>query len=125
MKSLNRNYTDDELSIMIKDFDPLDTKILKFWDFLVLISKYWKDPIDQKLYDLFKEMDCDNDGLITADDFQKYMKCIPVEISYEDVEEVIREFDSDGDGCINFAEYCKMYKSIDLHSSLLEWYLFS
>ena len=55
----------------------------------------------------FKTLDENEDGLIDAEDFVKFMKKQFIKLSEEDGELIVKEFDADLDGTMSFDEFCQ------------------
>jgi Ca2+-binding EF-hand superfamily protein len=63
------------------------------------------------LLKVFKKFDQDGNGLISADEILSTMKSIGIEISDNDVKELIKEMDSNNDGKISYEEFLKAWQN--------------
>ena len=60
---------------------------------------------EDEIHALFRVLDQDGSGTISADELMLVMTYDGEEITVKEVEELIREADSDGDGEINIEEF--------------------
>ena len=59
-------------------------------------------------------MDKNNDGKITLDEFSEVLMSLPMDISQDDIINIVREIDESGDGEISAAEFADL---LDRHKA--------
>tara|TARA_B100000035_G_C20822037_1_gene474688 strand:- start:227 stop:661 length:435 start_codon:yes stop_codon:yes gene_type:complete len=107
MKSLNLNYTQQNIKDMIDDIDVNGDGFIDFDEFITMICKK-SSTSDNELKEAFKVFDKDGNGSISASELKHVMNNLGEKLTDEEVDEMIREADVDGDGEINFEEFIKM-----------------
>lgn len=110
MRSLGQNPTEAELLDMINEVDFDGNGRIDFQEFISMMARQMKNPMDEELElrESFKVFDKNGDGYISASELRHVMTTLGEKLSDEEVEEMIREADIDGDGKVNYQEFVKM-----------------
>jgi Ca2+-binding EF-hand superfamily protein len=64
-----------------------------------------------QLLQVFKKFDKDGNGLLTADEIMNTMKSLGIEISSQDVKELVKEMDENNDGKISYEEFLNAWNN--------------
>ncbi|PKU85195.1 neo-calmodulin-like [Dendrobium catenatum] len=104
MRSLGINPTVMELQDMISKVDADNSGTIDFEEFLNLMKSIMKD-INSELMEVFRIIDKDQNGFISADELHQVMANLEEKLTDDGVNELIREADRDGDGQINYKEF--------------------
>lgn len=77
---------------------------IDFQEFLVMMARQIKSPLDEELElrESFKVFDKNGDGYINASELRHVMTSLGEKLTEEEVIEMIREADIDGDGKVNY-----------------------
>ena len=103
MKNLKLHLTEGELQDLINEVDTGDSGIVDFPDFLVAMAKREKKKgSEEEIRDTFRAFDKDGNGFITAPELRHVMLNLGVDLSDEEIEEMIKEADIDGDGEVDY-----------------------
>jgi calmodulin len=105
MRSIGQNPTEAELKDMINEVDVDGNGTIDFDEFLTLMALKMKDTdTEEELIEAFKVFDRNGNGLISAADLRNVM----MNLTDEEINEMIREADLDGDRHINYEEFVRM-----------------
>jgi calmodulin len=122
LRALGQNPTDAELSQIAIDFltsqhlpyplTPADYEkdpFVSFTDFLNLLAKHIKDPMESEveIIEAFKVFDRVGSGFIAVSELRHLLTNLGEKMSHEEVDELLKEADPDDDGQINYKEFVK------------------
>jgi calmodulin len=109
MRNLGQNPTEKELLEMIAEVDQDQSGTIEFNEFISMIVKRMKDKsLEEEVKEAFKIFDKDRNNSITTFEFREVIKGLPIEVSDDEINEMVLEADQDGDGDINCVEFVKM-----------------
>ncbi|KAJ2964126.1 hypothetical protein NQZ79_g954 [Umbelopsis isabellina] len=113
MRSLGKSYSDQEIQDMISTADKHGKGRVDFQDFLALletisVQQRAKGSHESAFEEVFQAMDSDKDGNITIDDILRYMQSKGVNMTSEEVKEMVHAADVSGDGRVNYEEFVKI-----------------
>lgn len=66
-----------------------------------------RDQVQELTY-AFHKFDVNKTGKVTASELGKVLRCLGLDTTEEELEQMVREFDMDGDGCINLDEFIRL-----------------
>ena len=76
----------------------------------LLLSQMESSNDESEMIEMFKILDRDSNGIITAKEIKYVMNGLGEHLSNTDAEAMIAEADMGGDGMINFGEFALMMK---------------
>ena len=105
-----------QVTLMIKTIDlDGDNTIDKYEWFNLMVPILEKEETESLAEEVFKKvfniLDYDNGGDITVSEFRDVLTKIGLNISYEEVREIINEHDDSGDGLMDLEEFVHMMKN--------------
>ncbi|XP_046582461.1 calmodulin-like isoform X1 [Haliotis rubra] len=106
MRSLGQNPTEAELQDMINEVDADGKNQVTFPSFLNVMAKRPKVvDTEQDILDIFKTMDRDQNGFISAAELRYTLTSMGDMLSDEEADELIRQADIDGSGMIDYEDF--------------------
>ena len=109
MRTLNVDFTEQELNEMIQEADANKNGSLEFEEFVHLMNKRNKETDkEEEVINAFRVFDKDGDGVISTADLVHYLTTLGDILTDEEVEEMIKEADIDGNGNINYEEFVRL-----------------
>jgi calmodulin len=109
LKSMNKNFSEDELKKIVSKFDFNGDGQIDFDEFFALMTRHEKKEVDE-LKQAFNVFDKDSDGTITSKELEIVMKALGEPIDRETIDLMIESVDTDKNGSIDFDEFKKMMK---------------
>lgn len=109
MESLGYSMSQENIWKLITDLDPSNTGELDFDKFLELINKRMSQvsPIERAKM-AFKVMDHDRSNDIVFSDLKQVALNLDIEMTDQEIHEMINEADTDNDGAISMAEFIRI-----------------
>lgn len=59
---------------------------------------------------IFRQIDVDDSGLISADEFVRAIKLVSIHITNQDIKKLMDRIDSDASGAISYLEFAKQFR---------------
>ena len=89
---------------------PSENGTVEFDEFLILMSKHLKEPVDEEkeLREAFEMFDRDGNNYIDASEIRYVMKNIGQKMSDEQIDELFTWADVDGDGRLDYQGECSL-----------------
>jgi len=116
----DRGLTDGELQDLINEVDTDNCGIVDFPDFLAAMARMEKKKgSEEEIRETFRAFK-DGNGFITAPELRHVMLNLGVELSDDEVDEMIREADINGDGEV---DYEGKFGSFSFHSYYVCFYV--
>jgi len=109
LKSMNQNFTDDQLKKIVKKFDKDGDGQIDFNEFMDMMTKHERKEVDE-LKEAFAVFDKNGDGSISAVELSHVMKALGEDIDLDTIKLMIQSVDDDENGSINFEEFRRMMK---------------
>jgi Ca2+-binding EF-hand superfamily protein len=112
-----------QVEAIVKEYDLDGSGEVDFEEFVVMMIKllgrrvrcdcinyyeYLTDEMIDKYEEAFRQADIGGSGSLTRDELSKMIKKMGIQLSKEQLDDIIREVDRDGSGFIEFDEYCAM-----------------
>ncbi|XP_006891943.1 PREDICTED: calmodulin-like protein 5 [Elephantulus edwardii] len=112
MKSLGKEVSEEELKMIMKMVDTDGDGSISFQEFLAALSKARKgSSSEEEMQAAFRVFDVNGDGHITVAELKQAMGNLGVELSDEELDQMIREADTDKDGQVNYQEFARILTS--------------
>lgn len=110
MMILGNNPTPEEVEKIMGDLDTNHNGKIEYEEFVILMSKHLKDPVDveQEMRDAFAVFDRDGNHFIDAGEIRYVMKNIGEKLTDAQVDEIFRRADLNGDGKLDYEEFVKL-----------------
>ncbi|CAG5122912.1 unnamed protein product, partial [Candidula unifasciata] len=109
MRAVGQNPSAAELQKMIAKADVNGDGKVDFQEFSIMMARQKKySSKEEELRDVFKFVDIDGSGSISADELQQMMVNLGERVTKEEVMDMMREIDMDGDGQIDVDEFVKI-----------------
>lgn len=106
MRSLGQNPSEEQLLEMITEVDADGSGTIDFQEFLLMMSKqFLEKDTEEDLRETFEALDKDGNGFLSAFELRQILQTLGINLSDEEVFEMVAEADIDGDGKVNFEEY--------------------
>ncbi|KAE8724169.1 putative calcium-binding protein CML17 [Hibiscus syriacus] len=109
LRSLGLEPSSDQVEALIQKADTNNNGLVEFSEFVSLVAPEMlseKSPYgEQQLRQLFKMLDRDGNGYITAAELAHSMAKLGHALTAEELTGMIKEADTDGDGMISFEEF--------------------
>ena len=111
-RALGHDFSEIELSEMMRDTDLNKDNQITFHEFLGLYKKQVVFKIhEEKLIEAFKICDCNGDKYISLDELKRIMMEVGENLSDNHLIDLLKEFDLDKDNKINFKEFIQLMKN--------------
>ena len=111
-KELGHDFSEEELSDMMKTIDFNEDGYITFQEFLSLYKKnVLIDVQEQKTREAFRICDCDGNEFVTFDELKIVMKHVGEHLTDHQVVDLLKEFDFDDDDKINIEEFIQLMKN--------------
>ncbi|XP_050676635.1 uncharacterized protein LOC126973414 isoform X2 [Leptidea sinapis] len=112
IKALGYEPTGEELSKMIAGVDKGQTGKLSFENFeAAIMRKIMSLDSDGDIMKSFRLFDMDDCGFISAENLKKVTEILGINLSDEEIEEMIDDADKDYDGYISVQEFMRLIKN--------------
>lgn len=109
MRSLGQNPTETELHDLIKQYDRDESGTIDFVEFYdLMLRKMNETEMEQEILEIFESLDRDGNGVLSGQEIQSVMDLVGVNLTDDQVAELIKQADLDEDGCLNFSEFFRM-----------------
>lgn len=109
MRSLGQNPTENELHDLIKQYDRDESGTIDFSEFFeLMLKKFHESQMESEVFEIFEALDRDGNGLLSGFEIQAVMKLVNVDLTDDQVYELIKQADLDSDGNLNFSEFFRM-----------------
>lgn len=106
MERLGQKPNGAELQAMMTSVDTDGNGLIDFNEFCTLMMNYGsKENIKEELMAAFKAIDTDASGALSKDEIKSICVKFQVNITDEEVDELIRDIDLDGNGQIDYEEF--------------------
>ncbi|XP_047736101.1 caltractin [Hyalella azteca] len=106
----------EEIKKMIAEVDRDSTGLIKFDDFLHLMTiKMAEKDVKEEIQKAFKLFDCDSTGKISLENLKQVAETLGENLSHEELQEMIEEADCDGDNQVSEEEFLKIMKKTSLY----------
>ncbi|KAL1416987.1 hypothetical protein MTO96_027205 [Rhipicephalus appendiculatus] len=106
MRAMGDNLTQTKLEEIIAKADTNGNGTVDFPEFVAMISEPTCTTLPEEVIrEAFQVFDQGGKGVITAPDLRYVMTALGVQVTDEEVQEMIREADVDGDGQISYEEF--------------------
>lgn len=107
LKSINKNYTEEQLKNIIRKFDVNGDGQIDFDEFLTIMKRHEVKDGDE-LKQAFDVFDKDGDGSISANELEMVMRALGEPIDRQTLDLMIESVDSDRNGSIDIQEFKRM-----------------
>merc|ERR1711871_1841554 len=106
MQALGIDLDDSEKKQLMDEFDEDNSGSISFDEFFLYMRRR-QAPVDPKklVEDIFKFIDADGSGEVTADEFKNVIDGLGTGMSEADIMGLVREIDTSGDGTISIQEF--------------------
>ncbi|XP_041968227.1 caltractin-like isoform X2 [Aricia agestis] len=112
VKALGYEPTKEELLSMINSVDKGKTGALSYENFeTAIMRKIMSLDSDDDIMKSFHLFDTDNTGMISFENLKKVTEILGVDLTDEEIEEMIEDADKDFDGLISEQEFKKIIKN--------------
>ncbi|XP_010549835.1 PREDICTED: probable calcium-binding protein CML18 [Tarenaya hassleriana] len=113
LRSLGLKPSQDQLDALTQKADRNNNGLIEFSEFVALVEPdLVRCPYtDEQLRAIFKLLDRDGNGYITAAELAHSMAKLGHALTAEELTGMIKEADRDGDGCIDFDEFVQAITS--------------
>lgn len=109
-------FSKDEAELLFEAADVNGDGRLDFGEFFKVMTGQSLDPrYSRELLEAFRELDLDNDGMVTKKELQKARKAALNATQARVLDALLREADVDGDERISLEEFCSMISPSMLH----------
>lgn len=99
------------------DYDKTGTiEFQEFFDWMAAKEASARDKAEELVDHIFKIIDRDNSGTITAVELKTTLSSLGEVMSHDDVQHIVREADENGDGVIDVHEFAEMMRRSFEHS---------
>ena len=106
MCALGIELDDDEKSQLMSEFDEDNSGSISFDEFFMYMRRRQTPGDPKKLVeDIFKFIDADGSGEVTAQEFKDVINGLKTGMSEEEIMGLVREIDTSGDGTISIDEF--------------------
>jgi len=107
IRTLGYFPTESELAQIIEEADAEGMGWVDIADFLKIMAKKCKEPIDteEDIRQAFRVFDKESNGFIPAAEIRQVLTTIGDVLEEEEIDELIRQADVDGDGQVNYEEF--------------------
>ncbi|XP_071796283.1 neo-calmodulin-like [Asterias amurensis] len=110
MRSLGQNPTDAELHTMINQADLDGNGIVNFPEFVAMMLKRLEgNDKNEGIREAFRAFDVEDKGFICANELRHVLSSLHVQLSPQEVNEIVQEADITGTGKITFEEFAFMF----------------
>jgi len=109
MQALGINLEPEEGTQLMKEFDEDNSGSISFEEFWQYMRRR-QAPADPKklVEDIFRFIDADGSGEVTADEFKDVIKGLGTGMSDEEILGLVKEIDTTGDGSISLGEFTEV-----------------
>ena len=116
-------YKKEALDFYMKVYDFDRNGIIEFPEFLEVLAyfRYKKNPNVAQIKQIFRALDLDNKGLISADDLRRFHSIFSEGTLLDEatLEELIYKLDTNKDGYIDYSEFFMNYKMFENHATTI------
>lgn len=106
MRSLGHNPSQDDIMDMIKEVDKNGNGKIEFNEFLLLMDKKMKAFESEELIrEAFEVIDTTGEGYITLTKLRHVVQDLGLNLTDEEMDEMILEADPSGDGRVSYQEF--------------------
>lgn len=105
LKIIGCKANEIELNQILKEFDKDGSGHLEFPEFLQIVTiNINESNTEEELFEAFKIIDRDQDGLIACSDLIMLMTSVGDKLSMAEAEAIMKEFDPKGEGVIRYVD---------------------
>lgn len=109
LRSLGHDTDHEDARRAIAFVDKNCNGSMEFCEFLQLIEMVQNtEDSEEKLVEVFRVIDQDGDGYISMGDLKEVIGGLQLNMTTQDLEEMLAEVDRDGDGLVDFDEFIKV-----------------
>ncbi|XP_075853662.1 uncharacterized protein LOC142864347 [Microcebus murinus] len=109
MRALGKNPSEEELKAVIKELDADHDGAISLPEFLAAMGKAVQGSGgEQDLQATFRSFDQDGDGYISRDELRQAMVKLGVQLTDEELDDLLGEADTDHDGKVDFEEFSRV-----------------
>jgi calcium-dependent protein kinase len=117
MKKLGYKDSDKEILKIMKTVHVDDDQpVIKYSEFIAATLDRKKFLTKERLWDVFKHFDTDNNGYITKENIAEALTRAGRELPQKDLDDMIKEADQGGEGKISFEDFLKVLQVEELAS---------
>ena len=106
---MGQNPTKAELAKMISDLDNDGSGSIDFVEFAKMMGEKQSQTSETELKEAFKFFDTGKTGVITEDELRHTLMSLGMDLSPEQIEEMIEAADADGSGEITYEDFVELW----------------
>ncbi|PUZ72935.1 hypothetical protein GQ55_2G435100, partial [Panicum hallii var. hallii] len=111
MRALGFEMTEEQINQMIADVDKDGSGAIDYEEFEhMMTAKIGERDSKEELTKAFRIIDQDRNGKISNIDIQRIAKELGVNLTLEEIQDMVQEADRNGDGEIDFDEFTRMMR---------------
>ncbi|RLN35802.1 hypothetical protein C2845_PM03G12970 [Panicum miliaceum] len=111
MRALGFEMTEEQINQMIADVDKDGSGAIDYEEFEhMMTAKIGERDSKEELTKAFRIIDQDRNGKISNIDIQRIAKEVGVNLTLEEIQDMVQEADRNGDGEIDFDEFTRMMR---------------
>ncbi|XP_037927401.1 calmodulin-A-like [Teleopsis dalmanni] len=112
MRVVGQFPTESEILVMINHFDTTGNGMIDFNDFVAMMSTEMRaSDLEAETREAFNILDFDGNGYIAHEELKYVIANLGMDLTDEDIENMILEVDTDGDGQISYEEFSRLFYS--------------